>query len=61
MIEATRAVITAFKTAVVHRNVTAQIFWLKNRASDDWRVRTLHGGEVQPAITITGNSAEAEL
>jgi hypothetical protein len=48
MIEATRAVITAlFENAVVHRNVTAQIFWLKNRAPNEWRDRTEreHGGE----------------
>ena len=64
MIEATQAVISAlFENAVVRHNVTAQIFWLKNRAPNEWRDRTerVHGGEFRTAITIAQCSPEAEI
>lgn len=44
-------------------NVTAQIFWLKNRKSEDWRDRrdVDHSGEITQNLNNVKNLSEEEL
>ena len=47
----------------VSPNVTAQIFWLKNRKSEDWRDRrdVDHSGEITQNLNNVKNLSEEEL
>lgn len=52
-----------FENATRHNNVAAQIFWLKNRAPDQWKDRTdhVHGGDATSPIVIRADQPEAEI
>lgn len=41
-----------FENATKHNNITAQIFYLKNRAPDDWKDRVPEGTGEQPATPV---------
>lgn len=63
MVEANQLMATSVFQSGINGNLGAQIWWLKNRAPDEWKDRTeqLHGGVPGSPIQIIAGTPDAEV